>query len=177
LLVGGQSVQAAAAREMTLGRMGAEAHASATLRAWSRRLVEVLVGAVAVSIVLRVPIAHLVGVSQHPWAAAAILPTGVLWMLLSLQRGALQGIHAYQTLGFSLIAEAALRIVFALILVESGGGVTGAFIGTPIAFATVALGMSVLLHRRLPGGERDGPVRPLRSPIGRQWGPVLGLLF
>src|SRR6185369_10973277 len=95
LLVGGQAVQAAAAREMTLGRMGVEAHANATLRMWSRRLCELLVAATAVSIALRVPIAHVVGVPEHPWAAAAIVPAGVLWMLLSLQRGALQGLHAY----------------------------------------------------------------------------------
>jgi glycosyltransferase involved in cell wall biosynthesis/O-antigen/teichoic acid export membrane protein len=177
LLVGGQAVQAAAAREMTLGRMGAEAHASATLRAWSRRLVELLVAVIAVSVLLRVPIAHLVGVPEHPWAAAAILPTGVLWMLLSLQRGALQGLHAYQPLAYSLIGEAGLRIVFALILVAVGGGVTGAFIGSPVAFAAVALALGWLLHQRLRSGERDEHVRPLRSLIGREWGPVLGLLF
>ena len=50
-----------------------------------------------VASLLREPIAHLIGVPEHPWAAAAILPTGVLWMLLSIQRGALQGLHAYQT--------------------------------------------------------------------------------
>jgi glycosyltransferase involved in cell wall biosynthesis/O-antigen/teichoic acid export membrane protein len=177
LLVGGQSVQAAAAREMTLGRMGAEVHASATLRAWSRRLIELLIGAAALSVVLRVPIAHLVGVPEHPWAAAAILPTGVLWMLLSLQRGALQGMHAYQPLGVSLIVEAALRIVFALILVGAGAGVTGAFLGTPIAFAAVALALGWFLHEQLRGGEKGEHVRPLRSLIGHEWGPVLGLLF
>jgi O-antigen/teichoic acid export membrane protein len=177
LLVGGQSVQAAAAREMTLGRMGAEAHASATLRAWSRRLVELLVGAIAVSIVLRNPIAHVVGVPEHPWAAAAIIPTGVLWMLLSLQRGALQGLHAYKVLGQSLVAEAAGRIVFALALVAAGAGVTGAYIGTPVAFAAVATWLGLVLHGRLQGGEREEHVRPLRSLIGREWGPVLGLLF
>jgi glycosyltransferase involved in cell wall biosynthesis/O-antigen/teichoic acid export membrane protein len=177
LLVGGQSVQAAAAREMTLGRMGAQAHASATLRAWSRRLIELLVGATAVSIILRDPVSQLVGVPEHPWAAAAIIPTGVLWMLLSLQRGALQGLHAYKALGISLVAEAGLRIVFALVLVAAGGGVTGAFVGSPIAFAAVAIGLGFLLHVRLTGGERDEHVRPLRSLIGREWGPVLGLLF
>jgi glycosyltransferase involved in cell wall biosynthesis/O-antigen/teichoic acid export membrane protein len=177
LLVGGQAVQAAAAREMTLGRMGAEAHASATLRAWSRRLIELLIATIAVSILLREPVAHLIGVPQHPWAAAAILPTGVLWMLLSMQRGALQGLHAYQTLGYSLIGEAGLRIVFALILVAVGGGVTGAFIGSPIAFAAVSLALGWMLHNRLRAGEREEHVRPLRSLIGREWGPVMGLLF
>ena len=49
------------------------------------------------------------GVPEHPWAAAAILPTGVLWMLLSMQRGALQGLHAYQALGYSLIGEAGIN--------------------------------------------------------------------
>jgi O-antigen/teichoic acid export membrane protein len=177
LLVGGQAVQAAAAREMTLGRMGVEAHANATLRMWSRRLCELLVAATAVSIALRVPIAHVVGVPEHPWAAAAIVPAGVLWMLLSLQRGALQGLHAYHPLAVSLVVEAALRIVFALALVAVGGGVTGAFLGTPAAFAGVAIGLSVVLHRRLTDGDREDHLRPLRSLIGREWRPVLGLLF
>jgi O-antigen/teichoic acid export membrane protein len=118
-----------------------------------------------------------VGVPEHPWAAAAIIPTGVLWMLLSLQRGALQGLHAYKALGISLVAEAALRIVFSLILVGLGGGVTGAFVGSPVAFAAVAIGLGFLLHKSLTGGEADEHVRPLRSLIGREWGPVLGLLF
>jgi O-antigen/teichoic acid export membrane protein len=177
LLVGGQAVQAAAAREMTLGRLGVEAHANATLRKWSRRLGELLVCATAASIALRVPIAHVVGVPEHPWAAAAIFPTGVLWMLLSLQRGALQGLHAYHPLGVSLVAEAALRIVFALVLVAVGGGVTGAFLGTPAAFAGVAIVLSIVLHQRLTDGDREEHVRPLRSLIGREWRPVVGLLF
>ena len=177
LLVGGQAVQAAAAREMTLGRLGVEAHANATLRKWSRRLGELLVCATVASIALRVPIAHVVGVPEHPWAAAAIFPTGVLWMLLSLQRGALQGLHAYHPLGVSLVAEAALRIVFALVLVAVGGGVTGAFLGTPAAFAGVAIVLSIVLHQRLTDGDREEHVRPLRSLIGREWRPVVGLLF
>lgn len=176
LLVGGQAVQAAAAREMTLGLLGVEAHASATLRTWSRRLGELLLVAIGISIAIREPIAHVVGVPGHPWAAAAILPTGVLWMLVSLQRGALQGIHAYRPIALSLIAEAALRIVFAALLVGAGGGVTGAFIGTSSTFALVALALGLLLHRRLTVGERAEHVRPLRSLIAGQWTPVVGLL-
>ena len=49
----------------------------------------------AASLILREPIAEVVAVPEHEWAAAAILPTGVLWLLLSVQRGALQGLHAY----------------------------------------------------------------------------------
>ena len=41
----------------------------------------------------------------------------------------------------------------------------------------MALALGWLLHDRLRAGERDEHVRPLRSLIGREWGPVLGLLF
>ena len=47
----------------------------------------------------------------------AILPTGVLWMLLSLQRGALQGLRAYRPVGVSIVGEAGGRLVFGLMLV------------------------------------------------------------
>ena len=41
----------------------------------------------------------------------------------------------------------------------------------------MALALGWMLHARLRGGERGEYVRPLRSLIGREWGPVLGLLF
>ena len=128
---------------------------------------------------MRDPISRVIGVDNHPWAAAAVLPTGALWMLLSLQRGALQGLRAFKPLGTSLIVEAALRIVFGLLLVGVGLGVTGAYLGTPLAFAGTSVGLAVLLHRRLalvPGEPHVGKVRSLRSLIGQEWVPVLGLL-
>ena len=57
----------------------------------------------AASVLLREPLAALIGVRDVPWAAAAIPPTGVLWMLLSLQRGALQGLRAYRPVGVSIV--------------------------------------------------------------------------
>ena len=91
LLVAGQSVQLAAAREAALDRLGHPEVLRATLRAWTRQLLVALVAVTAASVLLREPLAALIGVQDVPWAAAAIPPTGVLWMLLSLQRGALQG--------------------------------------------------------------------------------------
>lgn len=179
LLVGGQSIQAAAARELTLGRLGSHAQAAATLRAWTLRLLGLLVVVIGVSVAARHPISHLIGVSDHPWAAAAVLPTGALWMLVSMQRGALQGLRAFAPLGVSLIAEATLRIAFGLVLVGAGLGVTGAFLGTPLAFAGTALGLGVVLHMRLgrtPGVAASGRPPALRSLIGHEWGPVAGLL-
>jgi O-antigen/teichoic acid export membrane protein len=93
LLVTGQSVQTAAAREAALDRLGHPDVLRATLRAWTRRLLIGLVAVTAASLLLREQLAALIGVEEVPWAAAAIPPAGALWMLVSLQRGALQGLR------------------------------------------------------------------------------------
>jgi O-antigen/teichoic acid export membrane protein len=179
LLVAGQSLQVAAAREAALDRLGHPDAVRATLRAWTHRLLLGLVAVTVVSVLAREQIAAAIGVGEAPWGAAAILPTGVLWMLLSLQRGALQGLRAYGAVGASIIAEGLGRLAFALLLVGLGMGVTGAMLGTPLAFALVALGLEVVLHRRI------GPVqaaareaaRSLRGLLGDGWVPILGLFL
>ncbi len=55
---------------------------------------------------LRQPIADLISVPEE-WAAAAAAPTGVLWLLLSVERGALQGAHLYKPVAWSIVLEAA----------------------------------------------------------------------
>src|SRR4051812_3681350 len=87
LLVAGQSVQVAAARETALDRFGHPDMVRATLRAWTHRLLWALLAISALSVLFREQIAGAIGVGEAPWGAAAILPTGVLWMLISLQRG------------------------------------------------------------------------------------------
>src|ERR671932_1521497 len=57
LLVAGQSVQVAAAREAALDRLGHPETVRATLRAWTHRLLVLLLVVTAVSVLLRVPIA------------------------------------------------------------------------------------------------------------------------
>ena len=99
LMVAGQSMQVAAAREAAMDRLGAPSVMRRTLQAWMERLLVALVAVTAASILLREPLAALIGVNDHPWAAAAILPTGVLFTMLSLQRGALQGLRAYSPVG------------------------------------------------------------------------------
>src|SRR5919199_1004454 len=119
-----------------------------------------------------------VQVAAAPGGAAAILPTGVLWMLLSLQRGALQGLRAYAPVGVSIVAESAGRLVCALVLYGFGLGATGAMLGTPLAFALVALGLEVVLHRRIgPVVDAPGGVRSLRGLIGDGGVPIVGLLL
>ncbi len=178
LLVAGQSVQLAAAREAALDRLGHPEVLRATLHAWTQRLLVALVAVTAASILLREQLALLIGVDDVPWAAAAIPPTGVLWMLLSLQRGALQGLRAYRPVGVSIVVEAAGRLVFGLLLVGVGLSVTGALLGTPLAFVVVI----VLLERELqravgPVAPVKGPLRTLRSLIGDGWVPIVGLFL
>ena len=177
LLVAGQSVQVAAAREAALDRLGHPEAVRATLRAWTHRVLLGLVALTAVSILLREQIAAAIGVDEAPWGAAAILPTGALWMLVSLQRGALQGLRAYAPVGASIVLEALGRLLCALALVGAGLGVTGAMLGTPMAFALVAIGLEVALHRRIGPVPERGAVRSLRGLLGDGWVPILGLLL
>jgi glycosyltransferase involved in cell wall biosynthesis/O-antigen/teichoic acid export membrane protein len=178
LLVAGQSVQVAAAREAALDRLGHPELVRATLRAWTHRLLWALVALAALSALFRTQIAAAIGVDEAPWGAAAILPTGVLWMLISLQRGALQGLRAYGPVGASIVLESVGRLVCALILFALGMGVTGALLGTPLAFAIVAIGLEVVLHRRVgPVKETSATVRSLRGLIGDGWVPIVGLFL
>ena len=77
----------------------------ATLRAWTRRLVLATVVVAAIGAVLRQPLATSSACPRSRGRAAAIPATGALWLLLSLQRGALQGLRAYGPVGWSIVAR------------------------------------------------------------------------
>jgi O-antigen/teichoic acid export membrane protein len=178
LYVAGQAVQVAAAREVALERLGPADVLRATLRAWIRRILLGLVGVTAVSLVLRTQLAALMAVDEAPWAAAAVPPMGMLWMLLCVQRGALQGLRAYRPVAVSIVGEAAGRLVCSLVLVAAGLGVAGALLGAPLAFALVALWLERELHRRVgPLTSVLAPLRTLRSLIGDGWVAIVGLLL
>ncbi len=188
LLVGGQSVQVAAAREAALGRLGHGEQLRRTLSRWTQQLAVATAGLAILGVVVRGPLAGLIGTPEHPWAAAAILPTGGLWLLLSLQRGALQGLRGYGAVGVSIVVEGLARLLCSVSLVLAGAGVTGAFLGTPFAFAVVSAGLAVVLHRRLTADAAttapesiDAGAAPalgsLRALIGNGWVPILGLLL
>jgi O-antigen/teichoic acid export membrane protein len=174
LLVGGQAVQAAAAREVALGRLGDAGDLHNTVRAWTRTM---LIGALALTVVgiaVRGPLASLIGTPEHPWGAAAILPTGALWLLISLQRGVLLGVHAFRQVGVSIVAEAAARLLMGGTL-AAVAGVTGAFLGAPLAFFAVAVGLVVALDRRLGAPTRTARRRELRTLLSDGWVPIVGL--
>src|SRR5918995_103181 len=70
--------------------------------------------------------------------AASVPVTAMLWMLLSVMRGALQGFGHYRTVAISIVGESTGRLLLGLALVGLGLDVTGAFLGTPLSLAVVA---------------------------------------
>jgi glycosyltransferase involved in cell wall biosynthesis/O-antigen/teichoic acid export membrane protein len=189
LMVGGQSIQVAAAREATLGHLGDGGQIRATLARWTRQLVLATVALGVFGVLIRQPLADLLGVSEHPWAVAGLPATGSLWLLLSLQRGVMQGLRLLGPVGVSIIGEALGRIVCALVLFGVGAGVTGAYLGNPLAFVLVSLWLARVLGRELgparpahPAGPAhpatsEAAHRPLLGLVGDNWIPIVGLLL
>jgi len=176
LSVPGSAVQVAVAREIALGRLGEGPRLAATLSIWRRRLLLVGVAVTAAAVLLRQPIADLISVPET-WAAAAAAPTGVLWLLLSVERGALQGAHLYKPVAWSIVLEAAGRLAFGLVLVGVGMGVTGAYFGTPLSLAATALGLWWISRERLGRPAAGAAARRLRDLVGGAWPAVLGLFL
>ena len=176
LAVPGSAVQVAVARETALGRLGGGAQLAATLARWRRMLLVACVAVSAVAVVLREQIAALLSVDEV-WAAAATLPTGCLWLLLSVERGALQGLHAYRPVGWSLLLEATGRLVIGLVLVAAGLGVTGAYLGTPLAMLATAAALAWVTTRRLGHAAPAHATERLRDLMSGVWPAVAGLFL
>ena len=105
LSVAGQALQVATARDAVLGQLGEGPALAATLRSWTRSLLLLTVGRGgrlgAAARADRRPRSA----STRSGRAAIGLPAGVLWLLLSLLRGGLQGTGDYRAVGISLVGE------------------------------------------------------------------------
>lgn len=191
LSVAGQALQVATARDAVLGQLGEGPALAATLRDWTRSLLLLTVGVAVVSVLLRAPIAAAVGVEQE-WAAAVGPPAGVLWLLLSLLRGGLQGTGDYRAVGISLVGEQSARLVLGTALAAGGLGVTGAYLGTPLSLLAMAAYCWVELRRvtspagdplAVAGGRNLGsavpavPARRLRDHVAGATTPIAGLII
>jgi O-antigen/teichoic acid export membrane protein len=167
----------AAARETALGHLGKDEEIAETLSGWLWRLglagLVLTVGA----LLLRDPISHVITVPDHPWAAAATIPTAALWVALSLQRGVLQGLHAYGTVGASIVVEAGGRLAAGLALVGAGAHVTGAYLGTPLALLVTMLVLGQVLRRRLGAPHGHHEMRRLRTLFAASRAPVAALML
>jgi glycosyltransferase involved in cell wall biosynthesis/O-antigen/teichoic acid export membrane protein len=174
LMVPGSALQIAVAREVSRAVAGAGPDPGAGVRRWLGRLGIATLLVTAVAIPLRDVIAAVINV-EEAWAAAAVPLTSMLWMLLAVERGALQGFGDYRSVAFSIVGEAGSRLVFGLVLVAVGLDVTGAFLGSAASLVAMGLVLAVPLHRRLPAAHRVAFTPPLRSLLAGAWVPVIGL--
>jgi O-antigen/teichoic acid export membrane protein len=178
LMVPGQALQTTVAREISAELAAGDPAAGAGVRRWLGRLLIAGVAIVLVSVLARDVLAAVIGVHELPWAAAATLPTGLLWLVLSVERGALLGFQEYRVVGVSLALEQFMRLVLGLLLVAgvSGGEaeITAAFLGTPLALAVVGLWLLIPLRRNLPHA-RHAHEHPLRELVRRAAMPVVAL--
>ncbi|HET9104998.1 MAG TPA: hypothetical protein VFN55_16730 [Solirubrobacteraceae bacterium] len=185
LSVVGQAMQVATAREGVLGHLGIGAGLTATVERWLRALLVLTLVSAVISVLLRVPIASAVGVRNDPWAAAIGLPAAVLWLALSMLRGALQGVGDYRTVGLSLIGEQGGRLVTGALLAATSLGVTGAYLGTPLSFLIIGAYCLRNLHRGVRAAEQAPLGAVTRAPaslglwahVRRAWAPIGGLII
>jgi O-antigen/teichoic acid export membrane protein len=178
LAVVGQALQVATAREGVLGHLGVGEDLLATVKGWTRTLLVVTAVLTVVSIALQDPIAAAVGVKKYPWAAAVGIPAGCVWLELSLLRGVLQGIGDYKSVGVSLVAEQAVRLVTGAILAAAWLGVTGAYLGSLLSYVAMSVYCWRELRRNVAGqavSPRRTPVLDLWTHVKRAWAPIAGL--
>jgi O-antigen/teichoic acid export membrane protein len=175
MMVPGSALQIAAAREISHDIAEGDPNAGAGVRRWLQRLVVATLVVALLAIPLRSLIAALINIDEN-WAAAAIPVTAMLWVILSVLRGALQGFQQYKTVALSIVGEATSRIVFALILVGIGLDVTGAFLGSACSLIAIALILMGPLSRQLEGVNPDvARDLRLRQLLAGAWVPVMGL--
>lgn len=182
LQVSGQAMQAAAARAIVRWTERGHQQAYREVWGWTKQAMLLTALAVVLGVVLREPLARLIGVDGHPWAASVLPVSGTLWLLVCLQRGALQGLRDFDAVAGSIVLEAVLRLGAAIVLVLIGMEVTGAFAAAPIAFALLAIGMDRRLrdvhHEGASGAAGDGerPV-PLWQLAGWERTVIVSLLL
>ena len=175
VLVSGQAVQVAAAREVALGRLG-EGHAlAATLSKWTRTLLIATAVAVVIGALGRNVMASIFAVPKDAWGAGALVPTLPLWLLVSVQRGVLQGMRAYKPVGLSIIFEGTMRLACSLVMFEVGAGVSGAYFGTPLSFVIVSIVLAVVARRRIGLAHKGPPGERLRELIVQARVPIIAL--
>jgi O-antigen/teichoic acid export membrane protein len=175
LMVPGSALQIAVAREVSRDVAADARHAGAGIRRWLARLSLATLFVALAAIPLRPAIGALINVDDL-WAAAAVPVTAMLWVILCVERGALQGFQRYRPVALSIVGDACTRIVFALLLFAIGLDVTGAFLGAALAFVAMSLALLVPLHGELPPRElEDRHEARLRDLLTAARAPVIAL--
>jgi glycosyltransferase involved in cell wall biosynthesis/O-antigen/teichoic acid export membrane protein len=174
LMVPGSALQIVAAREVSRAVAVGDPRAGAGVRRWLGRLAAATLAVTIAAVPLRELLGAAINVDEV-WAAAGVPLTAMLWMILSLERGALQGFQRYRLVGSSIVGEATMRLLFGVALVAVGLDVTGAFLGSALSIAVMALALAPALARRLPERDPSRDEPRLRDLLGDAWVPVLGL--
>ena len=172
LMVPGSALQIAVAREVSTALAAGDERAGAGVRRWLGHLLIATAVVAAIAIPLRPILAAILNVDQE-WAAAAVPVTAMLWMLVSIERGTLQGLQRYKLVAWSIVGEAGARLGFALLLVGVGLDVTGAFLGSVLSLVAIGLVLAGPLFRQVPHGEGTA----LRDLLAGAWAPVIGLML
>jgi O-antigen/teichoic acid export membrane protein len=155
LMVPGSAIQVTAAREVGVrAAAGVPAPAAGAMRMLAQ-LSYATLALCGMSILFREQLADVIGVTTE-WAAAATVPNGCLWLILSVQRGVLQGLRRYRLVGWSVVGEAATRLPIGLALVELGLDVTGAFLATALSVLLTALALAAPLRRLQADARGEG---------------------
>ena len=175
LAIPGTALQTAVAREVSAAAAdGQERELMTSVRGWVRTAALGSLAVTALAVLLRHQVADVLGVPEE-WGAASTVPAAALWMLVSIQRGALQGVREYRTVGVSILCEAGGRLGLGLLFVALGGGVTGAFLGHAAAMLVIALFLERLIERRVE--ERTAGRRPLAEIVRLAAIPGLSLVL
>ena len=174
LNVPGAALQVATARDGAMGQLGDHGQFATTLRRWSISLFGLTIVVTVLSVIFRSALASAMGVTQV-WAACAVPPTACVWVLLSIQRGALQAVRSYTAVGISMVTEQTARLVLGSILVVVGLGVTGAYLGTPMAMCVTSAALSAVLIRQLGKPDLSKVRKTLRRFTWDARVPIAGL--
>jgi glycosyltransferase involved in cell wall biosynthesis/O-antigen/teichoic acid export membrane protein len=172
LMVPGSALQIAVAREVSTALASGDERAGAGVRRWLGHLLVATALVAAAAIPLRPVLAAILNVDQE-WAAAAVPVTAMLWMVVAIERGTLQGLQRYKLVAWSIVGEAGARLGFALLLVGVGLDVTGAFLGSVLSLMAIGLVLAGPLFRQVPHGEGTA----LRDLLAGAWAPVIGLML
>jgi O-antigen/teichoic acid export membrane protein len=181
LYVGGQALQVAVAREVSARVATGDPDPGSGVRRWIERLLMLTIVTLVVSVLLRDQLASIIAVEDYQWAAAAAPVGACIWMIVAVERGAMQAFEHYAVVGWSLIGEQSVRVITGLMLVALGMDVTGAFLGSMLAYGAVAAALALPLHNELAvrHGRIDGKheVNRLRDLFARSWAPLAALGF
>lgn len=172
--VPGSALQVAAARDVAAGRYGSGPRLAAVTHRWLRPVIVAGLVLTLLSVLLREQLAAITGVDEA-WAAALVLPGACCWFALCLLRGVLQGDGAIAPVGWSIAGEAAGRVACGLVLIVAGGGVVGAFAGTPVSFTVAALVLLLVLRRRVGEPGAETPTEGLDRLAAGAWSAIIGL--